>query len=154
MSHSLPTITLYQPWATWIMRGWKEIETRVHPNFASLKGKRILIHAGQKTERGDWAVKNPYLTKEQIYQAPEEIINGFILGSAYVYDFQKLNSSHSTKALIDCNEKVLDRWGLFLSAIERYDTPIAAKGEMGIWYYDMKKEIKVKKNPTSQLNLF
>jgi hypothetical protein len=136
------------------MRGWKEIETRVHPNFTSLKGKRILIHAGQKIDRTDLAIQNPYLTKEQIYQAPEEIINGFILGTAYVYDFKKLNSSHSKKALIDCDESVIQRWGLFLSAIERYDTPIAAKGEMGIWYYDMEKEIKVKKNPTSQLNLF
>ena len=154
MSHSLPVITLYQPWATWIMRGWKEIETRVHPNFASLKGKRILIHAGQKTERGDWTLKNPYLTKEQIYQDPKEIVNGFILGTAYVYDFQKLNSSHSKKALIDCDESKLDHWGLFLSGLEKFATPIAAKGEMGIWYYDLQTEIKVKKDLNSQLNLF
>lgn len=45
-----PVITLYQPWATWIMRGWKTIETRTHNRFACLDHKTILIHAGKITD--------------------------------------------------------------------------------------------------------
>lgn len=76
----LPVITLYQPWATWIMRDWKLIETRTHPRFASLLGRDLLIHSGGTTDKSDAAINNPYLTSEQLRYKPEEIINGFILG--------------------------------------------------------------------------
>src|SRR5690242_4550408 len=80
----LPVITLYQPWATWIMREWKTIETRTHARFACLLHKTILIHAGQKTDDSHLTVQNPYLTREQIIFNPDEVINGAILGSVYV----------------------------------------------------------------------
>lgn len=46
-----PVITLYQPWATWIMRELKTIESRTHARFNSLLYKTILIHAGQTTDK-------------------------------------------------------------------------------------------------------
>lgn len=137
----LPAITLYQPWATWIMREWKTIETRTHAKFAKLKGQRILIHAGKVTDGS--AATNPYLTPEQIMYKPEEVINGFILGSAFVHDFKPLNSLHSRAALIDCDN--VERWGLFLSEIKRFDIPIKCSGEVSIWYFDMLKKAKLKK---------
>src|SRR5689334_13020773 len=84
-----PVITLYQPWATWIMRGWKTIETRTHNKFSRLEGKRILIHAGLTTDAD--AINNPYLTKQQLSFNPDEMINGVILGSVFVNDFRRLN---------------------------------------------------------------
>lgn len=74
-----PVITLYQPWATWIMRRWKTIETRTHNRFVKLLGKSVLIHAGQQTDAT--AAWNPYLTEEEILFNPDEVINGAILGS-------------------------------------------------------------------------
>lgn len=44
----MKVITLWQPWATWVVLGWKTIETRLHPRFASLAGQVIGIHAGLK----------------------------------------------------------------------------------------------------------
>jgi len=143
----LPAITLYQPWASWIIRGWKTIETRTHSRFGSLLGERILIHSGQKTDTN--AANNPYLTREQIMHKPDEIINGYILGSALVYNFCKLTDSDSRRALIECNT---ERWGLFLCDIEVFK-PIPCKGEMGIWYYDFDNKCKVKK-PQAQQKLF
>lgn len=151
MENILPVITLYQPWATWIMREWKTIETRTHSRFSSLLQKNILIHAGQKTDDSDFAVNNPYLSKEQILHNPDEMINGFILGTAYVYDFSRLSDIDSKKSLIDCDSYV--RFGLFLKDIKKFDVPIPVKGEMGIWYFDMNKMEKVKK-PSSQIKLF
>ena len=145
-----PCITLYQPWAFWIMRGWKIIESRTHNRFACLKNRRILIHAGKKTDKSMLAIKNPYLTYEQICYKPEEVINGHILGSVFVYDFQKLGKEHSKDSLIDCENT--ERWGLFLRNEIKFTNPIPVKGEMGIWYYDLMKEQKVKK-PNPQLNL-
>ncbi|MEC7753824.1 MAG: hypothetical protein VYB44_07325 [Bacteroidota bacterium] len=137
----LPAITLYQPWATWIMREWKLIETRTHARFSKLKGERILIHAGLSTDTSDLTVQNPYLTQKQIWQNPEEVINGFILGSVYVYDFKRLTAKDSQSALIDCSQ--VPRWGLFLKDIKPFKNPIPAKGSMGIWYYNLDSKEKV-----------
>lgn len=148
MNSIYPVITLYQPWATWIIRGWKKIETRTHSRFSSLKGKTILIHAGQKTDEA--AIINPYLTREQIMLNPDEVVNGYLLGFAFVHDFKKLNDSHSKDSLIECRT---DRYGLFLREIKPISPIIPAKGEMGIWYYDIERKQKANK-PTAQIALF
>jgi len=135
----LPVITLYQPWATWIMRGWKTIETRTHSRFSCLKGQRILIHAGLKTD--PHALHVPYLTLEQLLLNPDEMVNGYILGSAFVKDFRLLNESDSEAALIECKTQ---RWGLFLEDIKIWKYPIPEKGSMGIWHYDVDNSIKVR----------
>lgn len=137
----VPVITLYQPWATWIMNDWKTIETRVHARFESLRNTTILIHAGQKTDDSDFVINNPYLMPNQI--KADDLINGHILGSAYVYDTKWLTDSHSEAALIDC--KNTKRFGLFLSGVNKFKIPIPAKGSMGIWYFDTEKLEKVKK---------
>lgn len=136
----LPAITLYQPWATWVMRGWKPIETRTHNRFACLVDRSILIHAGMRTDAE--AINNPYLTREQILHNPAEIINGYILGKATVQAFGKLGAEHSNAALINCGSTT--RYGLFLTNVEKFETPILAKGEMGIWYYDVEGRHKAK----------
>lgn len=134
-------ISLYQPWAEWIMRGCKTIETRTHNRLKSLRGKTILIHAGQTTDTSDAATNNPYLTDEQILATTWQ--NGLILGSAFVYDAQKLSKEHSKAALIEC--EFTERYGLFLNQVNRFEIPIPEKGEMGIWYYDMYNMCKLKK---------
>lgn len=146
----LPVITLYQPWATWIMRGWKAIETRTHNRFASLNQKTILIHAGMTTDAE--AINNPYLTKEQLSFNPDEMIDGFILGSVYVDACGLLcgDNYENKAALIETT----NRYGLFLEKIDRWKIPIPEKGEMGIWYYDMDSMMKVKKPKNLSLLLF
>jgi len=143
-------ITLYQPWATWIMREWKTIETRTHNRFSSLLGRTILIHAGKHTDNGPAAVNNPYLTKPDLLYKPEEMINGFILGSAFVKDFGLLHDrEHSESSLIDCENEI--RWGLRLTDIKKFENPIPVAGSMGIWYFDMEKmeKVKVTKKPVT-----
>lgn len=137
-----PAITIYQPWATWIVRGWKTIETRTHNRFACLNNKTVLIHAGMKTDAA--AANNPYLTREQIMHNPEAVVNGYILGSVHVSDFRKLDLIDSKAALIDCGS--VERYGLFLDQIVQYPQPIPVKGDMGIWYFDLDKMQKVNKN--------
>lgn len=139
-----PAITLYQPWATWIMRGWKTIETRTHNRFACLNHKTILIHAGLTTDGSELTTKNPYLTKEQICYEPDEMVNGYILGSAYVDATGLLcGDDYENKAALIYT---MDRYGLFLENIKKLKEPIYVKGEVGIWYFDMNTKQKVKKN--------
>jgi len=136
-----PVITLYQPWATWIMRGWKLIETRTHDRFKSLIHKTVLIHAGQKFDED--AFHNPFLTTEQRVVNVGDFPSGAILGSAYVEDFDIVQPHESKDALIDC--ETVKRYGLYLSYVHCFEKPIPAKGEMGIWYYDMANKNKVHK---------
>ncbi len=133
----LPTITLYQPWATWIADGLKTIETRTHNRFGSLLGKTILIHAGAATDKN--ALPNLYLEGRE-YSEP---INGVILCKAKVVRFGCLSGRHSRDAMIDCHN--FERFGLYLADIEKFETPIPERGERGIWYYDLENKIKVKK---------
>jgi hypothetical protein len=138
-----PVITLYQPWATWIMRGWKTIETRTHSKFAWLAGHQILIHAGQTTDASPATVANPYLTREQILFNPDEVINGHILGRVRVDRANWLRDYHAEAALIDCSRA--QRFGLFLEDLQRLPEPIACKGSIGVWFYDLTNRRKVSK---------
>ncbi len=146
-----PAITLYQPWATWIMRGWKKIETRTHNRFKSLQGETILIHAGLSTDSSSYATHNPYLTPEQIRENPDEMVNGYILGQAHVYLSKYLYVHDSPQALIECAS---ERWGLFLDSVKKFKDPILCKGEMGIWYFDTETMQKVKKGYAIKKDLF
>lgn len=137
-----PVITLYQPWASWVIWGWKPIETREHYRFNCLQHKRILIHAGLTTDSAGYAVNNPYLSAAQNAMR-DDMPNGFILGSAYVSDTKILESEDSGEALIDCGNT--QRYGLILTEIKRFDIPIKESGSMGIWYYDLANKKKVKK---------
>lgn len=150
MKDIVPVITLYQPWATWVMRGWKTIETRTHNRFGCLQYKTILIHAGKTTDRSDAVTTNKYLTPQQMYES-EETPNGVILGSVYVDDFRQLNQRHSKDSLIECEST--RRFGLFLRDIKIFDEPIPERGSVGIWYFDMKNKVKIKK-PSNQALLF
>lgn len=136
MSNILPAITLYQPWATWIADELKLIETRTHNRFGCLLGKTILIHAGQTTDKN--ALPNIYL-KGREYSTP---VNGVILCKAKVNSIGKLSGIHSQDSMIDCGS--IERFGLYLTNIEKFDTPIPVKGGMGIWYFDLDKKEKVK----------
>lgn len=137
----IPVITLYQPWASWVMNGWKTIETRTHDRFKGLAGKKIGIHAGSHFDDSDAVMKNPYLSKDQIEISSQYVAGGF-LGTIMVDSFSKLNGAHSKRALIDC--QTVERYGLSLSSPKMYlFTPV--KGSMGIWYFDLDTMQKVKK---------
>lgn len=125
------------------MRGWKTIETRTHERFAGLNKSTILIHAGMEVDGSTLVTQNPYLTRSQVVQDPDEVVSGYILGSAFVWNFRGLRESDSPQALIDCAD--INRFGLFLRDVKKFDEPIRQRGDRGIWYFDLKKMEKVRK---------
>ncbi len=92
------------------------------------------------------------MTKEQLIYNPDEVVNGFILGQAFVYRTAKCDWTDSQEALIDC--KNTERYGLFLQMKRKFETPIPVKGEMGIWYFDLDKNEKVKKPKVETMSMF
>ena len=56
----MKTITLWQPWATFVAIDWKTIEARTHQRFKGLVGQRIAIHAARKIDRlSEWVEHVP-----------------------------------------------------------------------------------------------
>ncbi len=131
-------ITMWQPWASFVLYGWKKIETRTHNRFATLSSTRIGIHAGLHFDQ-DWKMA---VRKHLSYDRLEIMMNmmdnikeakGNILCTAYVSDVGLLNRTHSKSALIDCSR--YNRYGLVLRDIIELTPPIPATGKQGIWIY-------------------
>lgn len=135
----IPVITLWQPWAQWVMLGWKRTETRTHAKFKLLVGQRIGIHVGQKWD--PWALHEAqgFLNKQQ----SEETHNrtgifgvlqdapGCIIATAFVKEHRLLGANDAKAALIECDTR---RWGLVLTdlVVTRFTK---APGKQGIWYH-------------------
>lgn len=137
----IPVITLYQPWATFIMLGWKTIETRTHDRLKSLLGKTIGIHAGKHYDKNHGAEQ--WMSAEQKERFKEiEFQTGAFLGTVKVDSFSVLDKCNSESALIDCEQT--ERHGLFLSN-PKPSIPVIVNGSMGIWYYDTETKSAVAK---------
>lgn len=138
----IPVITLKQPWASWVMKGWKTKESRIHPRFQKLVGLRHGIHAAKGYDKSDYVLKNPYLTQEQISESLN-FPTGVILGSVKSTEFLQLTEAHEKDALIECRS--ITRYGLTLTNAYEWDEKVAINGELSIWYFDLDNNKKVSK---------
>jgi len=139
-----PIITLHEPWATWIAKRWKLIETRTHQQFKSLTHKWIGIHAGLRWDRDALQHAGSYLTEEQIRQTKTWLrVGGCIIAIAYVSEHRKLDILDQKLSLI-CTGTIMRpvRYGLVFSDIRPIEA-IPVRGRQGIWYHDIPdKEFK------------
>lgn len=125
-------ISLWQPWAFWVMIGVKKIETRLHTRFKGLIGEDIFIHSAWKTnyKTGDtW----PYLRDIRDYPFYGEAMKtrGAILGIIHVNEFRPLKGLRDAiDSKIECDS--VQRYGLILSNPRPLQTPIPWKGQQGI----------------------
>jgi len=133
MLEGVPIISLWMPWANWVMLGWKAVETRRHARFASLAQKYIGIHAARKWDDTALDAARPYLTEEQIDATNDfPCEGGIIIGTVWARYHRPLNAADSRAALIDCGS--VKRFGLTLEDPQIIEA-IPAKGRQGIWYY-------------------
>lgn len=129
----MPVISLWMPWANFVSLGWKTIETRKHTRFASLKGRRIGIHASLKWDDTALDLAGEYLTEAQRIGTRNFLrLGGGIICTAYVEDHRELDPLDNHRALIDCTH--ITRYGLILSDIRELETIIPCKGKQGIFY--------------------
>jgi hypothetical protein len=134
MTHSMPAITLWGPWAQFVALRLKSIETRWHDRFKSLVGKRIAIHAGKSFVREDLdeAIAEFGLDAELVNH-PLMSVRGAVVCTALVRANLKLGGMAHTrrKALCDCAGK----HGLVLDSIKVVDPPAFVQGHQGIWQW-------------------
>jgi len=134
---TLPAITLWQPWATWVALGWKTIETRTHPHLRRLAGFRVALHAGKRLHPEAFSIAKAYLGEERGREAWRWLQDGrYPLGAvvctAQVVWHQRLTAGNSQAALCDCSGG--DLFGLLLTGVRRVEPPVPWRGSRGIWY--------------------
>jgi hypothetical protein len=137
----VPVISLWMPWANWVVLGWKDIETRLHKRFYGLKGKKIAIHASLKWDDTAIEQARPYLRDWQIEQTNfmnRNKFGGAIIGTACCTTARELTDEDSFRALIDCG--TVKRQGLVL-AYPKIVKAIPCRGKQGIWYAEMPEEL-------------
>lgn len=130
----IPVIQLWQPWASWVMEGWKLIETRTHNKFYWMLNKIVAIHACKKWDEDAVRLARPYLVDWQIRETEKfRGIRGMIIGKAKVIEYRELDKSDSVLALIDCEHT--QRFGLILRQITKIK-PIKFIGAQRQLYID------------------
>ena len=133
-AEAMPAITIWQPWASMIAAGIKTIETRTHSGFASLKGKRIAIHAGLKFDpvwRSEDALLD--LASACMCDRPEQYPQGAVVATAYVSDARRLHGDDQESACCTVTDRT---HGLILTDIQPVTPPVPAKGKQGIWLWE------------------
>lgn len=128
----MKAITITEPWASMIAKGFKKIETRSWPT--SYRGK-IAIHAGKGKPNRDWVGNVP----EMMNLIDNDIHPGCIIAYADLIGCEKM-----TKEMIDNVKKnhaeyisgiyEPGRYAFILDNIQPV-TPIPTKGKQRIWNY-------------------
>jgi len=113
------TLTLYQPWASLVVDGRKDKETRPRP-----LGHRgyLAIHAGLKIDR-EACVRFGY--------DPDTIPRGAVLGVVNMVDC--LSTTHPAVKADDYGDYRPGRYAYFLELVQKFEYPKPARGYQCLW---------------------
>lgn len=133
-NYPMQAITIWQPWASLIVHGLKEYETRGwQPSPKRLKvGDPIAIHAAKREpERIDelW----PYV--RNVVGVWSDLPTGCVLGYGY---YQGATPIHKFTEPPSRQERKLgdwspNRWAWRISDLHVFTTPVPATGKQGLW---------------------
>ena len=159
-----PVITLWQPWATFVIYGGKMIENRGWAPPKKIMGKVNGIHAGKTFEKDiiegmrdddDPFFKEALRKCESACGHPSEGPRGKIIGTAflkgYLHQENGKNIYHRFGGKVfeiapeKLPEKVLRWWdshqyGWHYVNVRPLKKPIPAKGKQGIWNFDLPED--------------
>jgi predicted transcriptional regulator len=136
----IKAITLHQPWASFIIDGIKQYETRAwHVNYRG----HLAIHAAKFIPQIDFNTKRESNLFHSLVEKIDSSPTGAILGIVKLLDIQKINFSTIDK--LSANEKVIGNWGLGryawkLDSPIKLPQPIPATGHQGLWNWEVPAE--------------
>lgn len=135
----MKVISLLEPWASLIKENVKHIETR---SWKTNYRGELYIHASKKA-----------LTKRELkeYSDRIDLLNdtdfkyGYIIAKCKLVNCKKMDEQLISEVKKNKKEYIsgeysVGRYAWYLEDIEPLETPIPAKGSLGIWNYDDKKE--------------
>ena len=126
----MKVLTIRQPWATLIIEGYKRFEFRSwKTNFRG----EFLIHAGKGIDKEAVERLKKYL--------PDELPKGKILGKVTLTDCIAMNDELANMLAKENNDiytthSFSRNYAFQLENVQKFDTPIDAKGQLGFLYYD------------------
>ncbi len=130
----MKVITIKQPWATLIAKGYKKYEFRTWKT--NYRGE-ILIHAGKGVDK-EAITRFEYLDLEYPM--------GFIIATARISDCIEVDDSFRKKVLLidpivykGLSKKDWNGYAFKMEDVQEID-PIEANGKLSLWEYDYKKE--------------
>ena len=122
----MKALTIKQPWASLIINGYKQYEIR---SWKTKYRGKILIHAGTGTDK-------EYLYLYENYNL--EYAQAAIIGEAEIVDCRLIDEEFNQE-LKKLNNKVysdsIGNYAWKLDNIKKYNKPIPAKGQLGLWNY-------------------
>ena len=127
----MKVLTIKQPWATLIMEGYKRFEFR---SWQTKYRGDLLIHAGKGVDREAVSRIKKYMT--------EELPKGKILGRVKLIDCIKCDENFKNKCLqenkdVYSKSRFKENYAWQLEIEEVYKEPIEAKGQLGLWNYEI-----------------
>lgn len=136
------TITLWQPYASFIAWGIKHYETRSwHPGRRLVQGQTLLIHAAKRKPKA----YEMRLFESSVFKSLWEEHNITSLDDldyGVIVCATKFITAHSTNDFVPtAKEKLVgnyapDRYAWELDLLKVADPPIVAQGQQGVWYYE------------------
>lgn len=127
----MKVLTIKQPWATLIMKGYKRFEFR---SWQTKYRGDLLIHARKGIDKEAMKRLSKYL--------PKELPVGKILGKVTLVDCVKI-SPEFKEMLLRENEDIYtdssfkENYGWQLEDVHVFNEPIDAKGHLSLWEYDI-----------------
>ncbi len=129
---TLKCISLWQPWASLITDGRKQIETRHWPAPAWLIGAELAIHATKYVDRcmcASWG-----------YSA-DSIPRGAVLGIVRLDKCERFTQDFYKEIMLYQEGRYGDftpgRFGWFLTLVRKFDKPFPQKGAQGIFNWEV-----------------
>lgn len=155
--HTLPALTIWQPWATLIVAGLKPYEFRGYPAPRFVRGHRVAIHAGARPVRKaevedllnrlrtpgeEWTtalvVEPAIKLLDRVHLSPGMLPLSSILGTGILGEPIRADHIPGLDVPVADSDRVdHSMWGWPLSDIKRFDMPVPARGAQGFWRWRM-----------------
>lgn len=141
----MKTLSIRQPWASLIVKGFKDVENRSWRT--PIRGE-IAIHASASKTEDDW--EDAIITASMIHTITFSEAEKWLIETIGNFDNLPRGVILGTVDITDCKREHTslwhfdDNWGFYLQNAKEFKKPIPAKGKLGFWDFDLRLKEAVK----------
>lgn len=134
----MKTLSIRQPWASLIIKGFKDVENRSWQTF--IRGE-IAIHSSSSKTEDDW--DDAIITVAAIRAIAFSEAEKWLIETIGEFDKLPRGAILGTVEITDCKRERTspwhfdENWGFYLQNPKELKKPIPAKGKLGFWDFDL-----------------
>ena len=131
-------LSIRQPWASLIIKGFKDVENRSWRTF--VRGE-IALHASSLKSEDDW--DDAIITVAVIRAITFSEAEKWLIETIGEFDKLPRGAILGTVEITDCKRERMspwhfdENWGFYLQNPKEIKKPIPAKGKLGFWDFDL-----------------